>query len=110
MPIPADFNQKAAAIQAGALAYAAAVIQPGQKAEDIIPGMKTWLVSQSDSVRTLQVTSVQEHISTVKVLNDQGVVSSDTVDVFVFVVQTTYLEDGASATTSVALSRASIEG
>lgn len=111
MPIPSDFVEKAALLQQGALAYLAAVRTPEATAESLIPGLMSWLASQSDSVRTLEVLSVSEQVNTLKVLNQQAaVVSTDVSDVFIFMVKTTYLDDGASAVTSVALSRASIEG
>lgn len=110
MPLPADFNEKAALIQQGALAYAASVRQPGQLAEDLLAEVSAWIGARSDAERTLQVVHIQSQaLETVVYDPTTGAsVSSDATDVFIFVVQTTYT-DGTTATTSVAIPRSSLE-
>lgn len=107
MPIPSDFLSKAALIQAGAVQYAASL---GKTAEEAVADICTWLAGLSDSIRTIEVQSVQEVQTTNRGFNTAGVLTfTDVTDVFVFNVRVTYLEDGANAVLAVGVPRASIE-
>ena len=96
---PDTWLQLVDGMRTACLAYLAAIRQPGDSAESLIPQASAWIPQQSDSERTLTVESAT--------LQYAG--STPDRDVFLFVVVATWT-DGTVSRASVQAFRSDIEG